>query len=89
MARLPPLERSPASVAKYVLSWFWKTSRSELARGSAVAKVWRAKLSGERLDAAKLMEENDIPPDVTSGTPPMVVTAVLQVMTGSTASAEV
>jgi hypothetical protein len=71
----------PASVAKYVFSSFWKRVRFELASGVAVAKVVSAKLSGVRDDWEKSIEEKDMPPDETSGTPEMVVLELSQVMT--------
>lgn len=51
------------------------------ASGLFVANVVRAKLSGVREDVAKLMELKVMPPEVTSGTPAIVVLAVLQVIT--------
>jgi hypothetical protein len=54
--------------------------RFELANGVAVAKVVREKFRGVSFEVAKSMEENEIPPEITSGTPEMVVMAVLQVI---------
>jgi hypothetical protein len=54
--------------------------RLELASGVAVAKVVRAKFRGVSFEVAKSMEENEMPPEITSGTPEMVVMAVLQVI---------
>lgn len=54
--------------------------RFELANGVAVAKVVRAKFRGVSFEVAKFMEEKEIPPEITSGTPEMVVMAVLQVI---------
>lgn len=69
----------PASVARYVFSWFWKVARSADARSAGVAKVVSAKFKGVSLEVAKLMSEKEIPPEVTSGTPLMVVVDVSQV----------
>lgn len=71
------------------MSWFWKSVRFEDATGSAVAKVVSAKFNGVSDESAKLMLENDTPPEETSGTFPMVVVVVEQVtssMMESTAS---
>jgi hypothetical protein len=54
--------------------------RLELASGVAVAKVVRTKFRGVRFEVAKSIEEKEMPPEITSGTPEMVVTAVLQVI---------
>ena len=80
---------SPASVARYVFKSFWKRVRLLLANGVAVAKVDRAKSREFDLESAKLMEEKLMPPEDTSGTDPMVVTAVLQVMLFSMAVTDV
>ena len=71
---------NPASIARYVFNSFWKRVRLLLASRVAVAKVDRAKSREFDLELAKLMEEKLMPPEDTSGTGPMVVTAVLQVM---------
>lgn len=55
--------------------------RLGLASGGAAAKVVSAKFRGVSFEMAKFMDENEMPPEITSGTPEMVVTAVLQVMT--------
>ena len=54
--------------------------RFELASGVSVAKVVRAKFRGVRFEVAKSIEEKDMPSEITSGTPEMVVMAVLQVI---------
>lgn len=79
MAKLPPTDLMPASVARYVFSWFWNVARSADARSVGVAKVASAKFNGVSLELAKLMSEKEIPPEVTSGTPLMVVVAGSQV----------
>jgi predicted amidohydrolase len=51
-----------------------------LARGDVVTNCVRAKSRGVLSDAAKLTDENETPPDVTSGTSSMVVDVAEQVM---------
>ena len=53
--------------------------RLELASGVAVANVESAKLRGVWEDCEKSMEENDMPPEETSGTPEIVVLEASQV----------
>ena len=50
-------------------------------------KVSSANCKGEELESAKLIDENETPPEVTSGTLPMVL-AVPQVTCEASASAE-
>lgn len=51
------------------------------ARGVSVANSERANVRGESEEAEKSMEENVVEPEVTSGTPEIVVLEVSQVMT--------
>lgn len=75
----------PASVASYTFSISWKVARSVSANGVAVANLSSANARGVSEDVAKLMSEKVCVPDVTSGTPERVVTAVLQVTEDSMA----
>src|SRR6187549_78655 len=81
MAKLPPTERIPASVARYAFSWFWNVARLLDASGVLVANLLSANSSGVCLDVAKLMVEKAMPPETTSGTPERVVLLVSQVTT--------
>ena len=80
IARLPATERIPASVAKYTFRRSWNSLRSVDASGEVVANSLSANCSGVCLDVAKLMDENDTAPDVTSGTPDNVLTLAEQVI---------
>lgn len=59
---------------------FWNLVRSLEASGSAVSNALVAKAKGCWPEEAKLMLENDIPPEETSGTPERVAVEVSQVM---------
>lgn len=58
-----------------------KVSRSVEASGSAVANCVSAKFRGVEEESAKLMSENFTPPEMVSGTLPIVVVDVSQVTT--------
>lgn len=72
IAKLPPTDRSPASVAKWTFNLSWKRARSLSDSGDEVANSDSAKARGDCDESAKLMEEKETEPEVTSGTPPRV-----------------
>ncbi len=53
--------------------------RFELEIGVAVAKFWTAKARGSCFEVAKSTDDNEIPPEKTSGTPERVVVEPSQV----------
>ncbi len=80
MAKLPSTDLIPASVARYTSNLSWKRARPLPESGDDVANSDSANARGDFDDAAKLIEEKETEPAVTSGTPEIVFAEAEQVI---------